>query len=950
VADVRERLQSGLADRYRLERELGRGGMATIYLATDLKHKRPVALKVLHPELGYAVGGDRFLKEIEVAANLSHPHILPLHDSGEIAGLLYYVMPYVAGESLRDRLTREVQLPIEEAVRITCEVADGLAYAHAQGVIHRDIKPENILLSGGHALVADFGIARAVGEAGAEQLTETGMAVGTAAYMSPEQASGERHLDGRSDVYSLGCVLYEMLAGEPPYTGPTARIIVAKRYTDPVPSVRRVRPSVPLALDRLLIKALATMAADRFSTAAEFIRALQASTTTSTVPLDSGTGRVPASISIWPRVPKTAMALGLGLLIGLGVLFTWRRSDPEALALESGIKPSTKRTWLMVSDFVGPPDDAALAAAVRELTTVELDQSRYFSTMPRHEVAAALQAAGYPDSSHISSEVARELAYRGAVRAVITGSVLPVASNTYSVILRAVSTEDGAEIASVAGSATGRDFIHSVQNLAQRLRQRLGERPSLIAANREHSHVTTPSFAAYKLYVQGIDRINAGDNEGGTRLLREAIRIDSAFAPAWDALATNYLFARKLDSARIAYSRALAFPDRLTEVQRFSVEADAAYAIRHDLAAAISWYDLVLSQKPHSTAALNNRALYLSSLGRHEEALTDLRRAIELNPFGPEQAQIEMLNYAAVLVILGRVREAQAAVHDLKGPFAQYFSVLLPAAVSDWAAAESTAAKIAELEGTPSFLRIQAVTTRAAARAARGAITDANRILRAAAERASGEEMRWYQQARLLLAVTADRPPGPLPAKLAHDSSVAGQVVRSLWAAVAGDTIAAAQGLAQVPSRPEERELLGAGPKLAHAWIDAHAGRWRAVVDSLAPVAMKGEHDATVLDRGSSFPVRWLVAQAYARLAQLDSATTFLELVVEPTRMAPGHFALRGIPYPFAHRQLALWYAALGQPDKAAKHWKSWAGSLSGPDPDVRGFLKQEPTASVSAR
>ncbi len=203
-----------------------------------------VALKVLHPELAHALGADRFLREIEVAANLSHPHILPLFDSGQADGLLYYVMPYVEGESLRDRLQREVQLPLDEALRIAQEVADALAFAHGHGIIHRDIKPENVMLSGGHALVADFGIARALGQVNGTRLTETGMAVGTAAYMCPEQASAASQIDGRTDIYSLGCVVYEMLAGEPPYTGPTAQAIIAKRFTDPVPSVRRMRAAV----------------------------------------------------------------------------------------------------------------------------------------------------------------------------------------------------------------------------------------------------------------------------------------------------------------------------------------------------------------------------------------------------------------------------------------------------------------------------------------------------------------------------------------------------------------------------------------------------------------------------------------------------------------------------------------------------------------------------------
>jgi serine/threonine-protein kinase len=222
-----------LADRYTLERELGRGGRATVYLARDIKHDRPVALKVLHPDLARTLGPERFLKEIRLTAGLQHPHILPLHDSGEAAGLLWYAMPYVEGESLRDRLRREHQLPIELALGIAREVADALDCAHGAGVIHRDIKPDNILLTKGHALVADFGVAHAVTAAGTERLTETGLAVGTPTYRSPEQAAGEEALDARSDIYSLGCDLYEMLAGQPPFTGASAQAIIARRLAGP---------------------------------------------------------------------------------------------------------------------------------------------------------------------------------------------------------------------------------------------------------------------------------------------------------------------------------------------------------------------------------------------------------------------------------------------------------------------------------------------------------------------------------------------------------------------------------------------------------------------------------------------------------------------------------------------------------------------------------------------
>lgn len=271
-----ERLSSALADRYRIERELGHGGMATVYLAHDVKHRRQVAIKVLTPDLASLLGPERFLREVEIAAGLNHPRIVPLYDSGNADDLLFYVMPWIDGESLRARLLREKQLPVEDAVAITRQVAQALAYAHARHVIHRDVKPENILLQEGEALVTDFGIALAIHAAQGERLTETGYALGTPEYMSPEQSVGERDLDERSDLYSLASVLYEMLAGEPPYTAGTAQALITKRLVDPVPTLRRLRSAVPPAVEQALLKALARVPADRFPTVTAFVKALTA--------------------------------------------------------------------------------------------------------------------------------------------------------------------------------------------------------------------------------------------------------------------------------------------------------------------------------------------------------------------------------------------------------------------------------------------------------------------------------------------------------------------------------------------------------------------------------------------------------------------------------------------------------------------------------------------------
>jgi serine/threonine-protein kinase len=263
-----------LAGRYLIERELGRGGMALVFVAQDLKHHRQVAVKVLKPELAASLGAERFLREIETTANLRHPHILPLYDSGEIGGALYYVMPLVEGESLRERLAREGPLPVDDAVRIAHEVAGALSYAHSRGIVHRDIKPENILLESGHAVVTDFGIARAVRAAGNESLTGAGISLGTPAYMSPEQAAGDLEIDGRSDLYSLGCVLYEMLAGTPPFTGPTAPSVIKQHMVTQPRPIANLRPAVPARVTAALERSLAKNPADRFALVSQFADAL----------------------------------------------------------------------------------------------------------------------------------------------------------------------------------------------------------------------------------------------------------------------------------------------------------------------------------------------------------------------------------------------------------------------------------------------------------------------------------------------------------------------------------------------------------------------------------------------------------------------------------------------------------------------------------------------------
>src|SRR6266568_3266181 len=342
MAELFASLQAALAQRYTIERELGRGGMAIVYLAQDLRHHRPVAIKVLKPEIAGALGPERFLQEIEIAAGLTHPHILPLHDSGEAAGFLYYVMPYVEGESLRDRLRRERQLPPDDARHIAREVADALSYAHSRHVIHRDVKPENILLGTGHAVVTDFGIARAITAAGGERLTETGITVGTPEYMSPEQTAGEAELDGRADVYSLGCVLYEMLVGKPPFAGLSLQAVVHQHLVAQPPRVAAIRPEVPPGVERAVQRALAKSPGERFATAADFAAALAARD-----------DRPPRN---WPRVAQGVAVMVLAVVVVLGVRAALARGPVKASASSIAVIP-----------FAPAVTDTGLARLGREL-------------------------------------------------------------------------------------------------------------------------------------------------------------------------------------------------------------------------------------------------------------------------------------------------------------------------------------------------------------------------------------------------------------------------------------------------------------------------------------------------------------------------------------------------------------------------------------------------------
>jgi serine/threonine-protein kinase len=471
-----EELREALQEHYAVESEVGRGGMATVFLAEDLKHGRRVAIKVLSPELSSSIDSDRFKREIQIAARLNHPHILPVFDSGDANGLLYYVMPFVEGESLRGRLKREMQLPIDDAIAISCEVADALSYAHSFGVVHRDIKPENILLHGGHAVVADYGIARVIQDAGGEKLTQTGMSVGTAAYMSPEQFSGE-NIDGRSDLYSLACVLYEMLVGEVPFTGPNAIAIMARHTMELPPSIQIVRGTVPDELEGAIMHALEKVPADRFATVAQFKDALlgQGATSTYARRTRAQTRQHEAQTARIKVVRRRRRTLAYGaaamLLLAAGSLaaryYLWP-PKPKTGHVLSGDVDLRRLAVLYVEDL---SRDSSLHDVATGLTKSLIDR---LGEVEGLQVISVEGVAPFAKTSIATDSIARALHVGTLVRA----SIEP-AGNQLHVAVRLVDGSSGVDLDRSGFDVPKGAFLSARDSLVQRvsdlLRQRLGE-------------------------------------------------------------------------------------------------------------------------------------------------------------------------------------------------------------------------------------------------------------------------------------------------------------------------------------------------------------------------------------------------------------------------------------------------------------------------------------------
>ena len=717
MTDLRIQLQETVGGTYRLEKELGGGGMSRVFLAEEVELGRMVVIKVLPPEMAAGVNQDRFRREIQLAARLQHSHIVPLLTAGSAGDLLYYVMPFIEGESLRAKLAREGELPVAEAVRILREVTDALAYAHDRGIVHRDIKPDNVMLSSGHALVTDFGVAKAVSEStGEASLTSLGMALGTPAYMAPEQASGDPHVDHRADLYAVGILAFEMLAGRPPFTAASPQALLAAQVTQTPDRVSALRPAVSPALEAVVMRCLEKRAADRWQSAREMAPHLESGTPTSggtqptsAVPtISSGTAaalqqthplRVAllfalAAVGVLAIVYLAVQQLGLPdwvfsgaiALLALGapiVLYTGHHERQRALARATSAQTATptglKRhfTWrkavlggvaafavlglaaavytvmrlagigpvgtlvakgtlsvrerIVLAEWENHTADSALGSTVTELLRIDLAQSPMLTVYDAAQTGTVLSRMQLSPETPVTFAVAKEVATREGLKAVLAGEIRPLASG-YVLSARLVSpATDEILWAGRQDVASADQLSAAIEKLSATLRERVGESLRSIRADAPLDQVTTRSLEGLRSYVQAQRAQNLGNEDEAIALVERSIAQDSGFAMAYRKLGV-LLWNQGRDRPRMldAFTKANALRDRLSPRERYHAEAMFKMNVEGDSAGAVAAYQALLEKYPDDRTALNNLGVFFDRQGRGQDALAIYKRTIAL--------------------------------------------------------------------------------------------------------------------------------------------------------------------------------------------------------------------------------------------------------------------------------------------------------------------------------
>jgi tetratricopeptide (TPR) repeat protein/tRNA A-37 threonylcarbamoyl transferase component Bud32 len=916
-------LRSALGDRYQIDRELDAGGMATVYVGQERSTGRHVAVKVMSPEMAEVLGHERFVREMRVLASLTHPRIVPVLAADHAGRLPYYVMPFVPGGTLRQRMLDERQLTLDDTVRIARDVAEALDFAHGSGIVHRDIKPENILFADGHAHVTDFGLARAIREAGGERLTTSGIVVGTPTYMSPEQATGDQAVDGRTDVYALACLVYEMLAGEPPFTAATIAALQARHVLDPVPSIRTVRPALPEAVQQVLEKGLAKSPADRFATAGAFVDALEAART---APPPPRRGR---------RAPLAWVGAAAALIATAAVAWWAGHRAPRVI-------PTEHRDWIMVAAFDGPPDDPGLAVAARDVVNDALAQSGVVAAVEPEQMTLALALSGRPDTTRVDGRLARELAYRGSVRTVLEGRVTRL-GRRYTTVLRVTDVERDSTLATVTGVSDDVDaLVPGLWRLTKQLRTKLGEHPDAIRNTRPVEQISTPSFEAYRYYARARVAVNTNDHQGAVESLNHALALDRDFALAWQLKGVAHANLGQFDSTEVAFQEARRRPQRSTEDWRLYLEAMIAH-LHNQPDVALTYYDRVIAlhQVASSGDAYLDRGNALHDAGRWEDALASYRQSRWLFPYAPPP--IVALNEFYLLLALGRPAAADSVVKYMPLQDARDAPMEMAVVRGDWNRAETLAQQEVGDAALTIDSRAPAAWIVAAAAAWRGRVGEADERLAAslrelrAMHRDDLAEMA--ARSRVLLAVSTGRAV-PTAAELGvSESTPGGCITAGIASAWRGDSLGAAGALRAFRRFPAQQQAWsGAGAGLLEAAADAAARRWPGALARIGPLARPAREDGFVADRVGRVPMRWLAGELCERVSKPDSAAIWFEGVLGVDRLEWHERLPVAFATPGARLRLVALALRRGRLAEAQRWWAAFRADCPAPDPPLAGM------------
>jgi eukaryotic-like serine/threonine-protein kinase len=1042
MSELVERLQAALGDAYRIERELGGGGMSHVFLARETALGRSVVVKVLPPETSASVNIERFRREIQLAASLQHPHIVPVLAAGQSGDLLYYTMPLVEGESLRAKLAREGEMPVSDAVRVLRDVVDALAYAHARGVVHRDIKPDNVLITGSHAVVTDFGVAKAMSaSSGSSSLTSLGVALGTPAYMSPEQAAADPHVDHRADLYAVGAMAYEMLCGRPPFSGMSPQQVLAAHVTLPPAPLSGQRTSVPPALNTLVMRCLEKKPADRVQSAAEMLTQLQAMATPSggmaptgaTSAFTSGAeaalrranpARVAilfalASIAVLAVVFVLRQRLGLPdwvlpgavvlLAIGLPIMImTGRKERERVLAAATGTYcvpdagVAKHLTWhkailggglafgalaaivigytvmrvlgigsigtlqakglikerqpILLAEFENRAPDSTLGPTLTEALRVDLTQSQSVKLVDGQAVSDALTRMQKPATSVLTPALARELAQREGIPAIVTGEIAPV-GKSYVLSANVVSTANASVLTALRETAANDgELIPAVDRLSRALRERVGESLVTIRADAPLAHVTTTSLEALRKYSQGMRLADAGREEEAIPLMQQATAIDTSFAMAWRKL--SVLLGNNggsLSQAAAAGTHAYQHRDRLSELEKQATVAYYFDQVDHDPAKVIAAYRAMLTIDPDNDIAQNNLAITLSVSGQYAEseslAVACINRGQFANcPFHAIRAQLLQRKPAAAETTLARWR--RAAAHD---PAMMNAAFGLAAWKGDYALASHRADSLAVAQAGSRYWQAVAEFDRAALAATQGRIAEAERRLRSSAalhEERGAIDQYWISVVQLaqldlryrnrpadaLAMITEAQARHPLAALDASDRPYSQLAVTY---AMAGQPEQAERLMTEyahaVPAglRANDPDRYAAAGQVAYA-----KGRYPE-----AAIAFRAVQEDNLCATCGMFDL----AQSYLKLSQPDSA----RVVLERYETLGGTFrVVADASYLAAsYQRLGELYEAKGDRAKAREYYEKLIALWKDADPELQPIVKdtKERLARLSA-